>query len=176
MASSVMVKTGIELGYRNERGRFILAPCQECGKERWVQLVKGKPVHTICFGCANKYRARFGADHPRWNNGKRIHKAGYMRIKIYPDNPFYGLAGLDGYVLEHRLVIAQFLGRLLTEEEQVHHINGNKTDNRIENLYLIPRKKHKALEFGLSFQQGYELGYKQGYEDALKQKANGGVS
>lgn len=73
---------------------------------------------------------------------------GYIAIKLQPDNEWFPMAHTNGYVLEHRLVMAQSLGRMLRDEETVHHKNGVKDDNRIENLELRtgPHGKHQSVE------------------------------
>lgn len=69
----------------------------------------------------------------RWKGGK-VERRGYVLI-WRPDHP--SLAGTKRkYVAEHRLVMEASVGRLLERHEQVHHKNGIKHDNRIENLEL----------------------------------------
>lgn len=58
--------------------------------------------------------------------------SGYIYLRK-PNHPF---AQKKGYIAEHRLVMEKKIGRYLTKEEAVHHINGIRDDNRIENLEL----------------------------------------
>ena len=51
----------------------------------------------------------------------------------------------DGYVMQHRIVMEEHLGRKMREDEVAHHINGIKTDNRIENLQLMTHGEHTTL-------------------------------
>ena len=75
---------------------------------------------------------------------------GYIMVRIYPDNPYYIMTS-EGHINEHRLIMAQHLKRPLDKEEIVHHNNGKKDDNRIENLKLFKnvtehQNYHRKLE------------------------------
>ena len=75
---------------------------------------------------------------------ERIDKRGYRLLRISADHPYYEMATKYGWVREHRLVMAEQLGRILLGHEVVHHKNRIKHDNRPENL-LIMRKLHHDL-------------------------------
>jgi len=70
------------------------------------------------------------------------HAAGYILI-YRPEHP---AANCHGYVLEHRCVMETEIGRVLQRNEIVHHINGDKKDNRIENLSLMDWHTHGSIE------------------------------
>jgi uncharacterized protein (DUF1330 family) len=62
---------------------------------------------------------------------------GYVLVRVDQADPIARrMASQQGYVAEHRLLVAHSLGRALLATEQVHHINGQKSDNRLENLEL----------------------------------------
>ncbi|MEW5956636.1 MAG: HNH endonuclease signature motif containing protein [Chloroflexota bacterium] len=109
--------------------------CGNCGCERIVHAATfRKETYTgLCLSCVNT-----GSGSNAWRGGRISDGHGYIRVKVYPDHPFYAtMATAAGYILEHRLVMAEHLGRPLENNEIVHHKNGNKTDNRIENLELF---------------------------------------
>lgn len=83
----------------------------------------------------------FGKENPAWKGGKTLHK-GRPQILVGRD---HSMADKDGYVPEHRLAVAASLGRYLTSDEHVHHVNGDKTDNRPENLMVVRKGDHTRI-------------------------------
>lgn len=86
--------------------------------------------------------ARRGTGRPRLSPmGKRtVDGQGYARVFVGHDDPM-AIPGGAGYALEHRAVMAEHLGRPLLPTENVHHRNGARSDNRIENLELWVRSQ-----------------------------------
>lgn len=89
------------------------------------------------FGLKADDRFRRGKDNHKWKGGKSKTKEGYMLVLA----PGEG-SGVKRYVYEHRLVIQRHLGRRLTKDEAVHHIDGDRLNNSIENLLLISYQDH----------------------------------
>lgn len=64
-------------------------------------------------------------------------------IKVYsPDHPH---ATADGYVMKHVLVMERHIGRYLTSDEVVHHVNHIRSDNRLDNLRLMTKHDHASM-------------------------------
>ena len=72
---------------------------------------------------------------------KKVRKDGYTRLYC----PTHPRASKDGYVMEHIYIMGQHLGRDIDKNEVVHHINKNRSDNRIENLRLMTFEEHARL-------------------------------
>lgn len=79
---------------------------------------------------------------------------GYIRVYMR-DHPF---ATKHGYILEHRLIMEQYIGRYLFPWEHVHHRNKIRDDNRIENLQLVTREEHNTIEkTGIRLSESHKL-------------------
>lgn len=86
-----------------------------------------------------------GERHGNWVGGITERADGYLLERVAHDEPFAVMRTGSGYVLQHRLVMARSLGRPLASNETVHHINGNRKDNRIENLQMRHGKHGKGV-------------------------------
>ena len=82
-------------------------------------------------------------NHPCWQGGTLLDKHGYRMRRVDRNGPYGYLirAGRKddarGYALEHRIVMHDKIGRRLTKKEVVHHMDGDKTNNDPENLFLF---------------------------------------
>ena len=95
-----------------------------------------------------KRNAKPGAANPLWKGGSFLSKGYRMRSLGSLTTEERAIAQQmtakgRAYLPEHRLVMAMRLGRPLLSSEVVHHFNGVKTDNRIENLELLDDATHK---------------------------------
>ena len=94
-----------------------------------------------------------------WKGGKRINNSGYWSVY----KPEHSRAYSDGYIPEHILVAEKMLGRPLkyygrqdSNNERVHHIDGNKLNNNPENLFITKNSEHRKLHHQLQ-KLGFEL-------------------
>ena len=87
---------------------------------------------------------------PNWRGGRIRRPRGYIMI-WEPNHP---LAGRDGYVLEHRKVVFD-AGIEIPLDHHVHHINGDRADNRLENLSVHACPDHHRMHVGDTVQNQY---------------------
>jgi len=108
--------------------------CEECGIE-FLPPRQAEGARFCSYTCSGLSR-----------RNKRIYRNGYYMI--HADN--HPNATAQGYVLEHRSVMEASIGRNLSNEEVVHHINLDKSDNRIKNLMIMSDSEHKSYHANLT--------------------------
>jgi hypothetical protein len=128
------------------RQRAYLYTCDECGKDFPRKKYSKKSSRIFCGkSCSGKAQSKDGinctakGEHsPHWRGGIRKRR---KYISIYtPNHPYAS----DGYVMEHRLIMEQCIGRFLLPNEHVHHLDGNPTNNHISNLKLMSHSQHSS--------------------------------
>lgn len=134
----------------SSRRRF-LWEC-DCGKRKELNTDCVKNSGTKSCGCLKKTCQKKGEKSPCWKGGKYEHE-GYIRVYV-PSHPH---ATTNGYAYEHIVVMCERLGRDLRSHENVHHINGNKKDNRVENLELWSTYQPSGQRIKNKLQWAYEI-------------------
>ena len=121
------------------RGRKIIWECFcDCGGLAFVTATDLIAGHTKSCGCWNRKRTSEtmkGRLPPSYKGGRTITNG-----RVYILNRDHPNAHASGYIMEHRLVMEKILGRYLTCEEVVHHIDNNPSNNSPDNLMLFSNK------------------------------------
>ena len=142
--------------------------CKVCGK-----TFKVYPSHTgrrecCSIKCANKVRGKLtksGSGNPAWKDGTTVHSDGYLYLSV-KGHPF---TSNGNYVFEHRLVMEQWMResapnhkflveingtKYLNPDISVHHIDGNKRNNKPKNLLACTNSSHHLIHNGKPPMQG----------------------
>lgn len=169
-----MLKIGNTKHARDSQGKmrwYIWVACLECSKERWIRYENGKPLNELCQTCARRNSIALnkacGEKHYAWKGGRQRCN-GYIRVKLQSDDFFYSMADKRGYVKEHRLIMAQHLGRCLQSWEWVHHKDGIKDHNEYGNFKITTAGSH-IIEHNKGYRDGYRQGYQDGQSEAMKE-------
>jgi hypothetical protein len=144
-------------GKQKVTGRFCSKPCYDewqarqriaricewCSKEFSVQpsFLTRQTARFCSRACYTMAAPKNRAGHLHNGRPAVIDSSGYVRVY----EPTHPAAFGNGQILEHRLVMSNFLGRPIRSDEHVHHVNGVKTDNRIENLVVLGHSQHSSL-------------------------------
>ncbi len=159
---------------RNKRGeKQVWLACPNCGKERWVTMINKAPRSRFCQQCAGKLSGlkignQKGKFNRHWKGGRYTSLDGYIAVYLEPNDEFISMTNNAHYIFLHRLIMAKHLGRDLNSNEWVHHKNGIKTDNHIENLELTTNSKH-ITDHNKGYQDGYNKGLIDGKDKQIQE-------
>ena len=113
--------------------------------KRWLRKYD-IPIRQIDNKIVHEQMAHKLENHPRWGERKRKTNGKYLLLHI-PEHP---TASKYGYVFEHRIVAESIIGRVLNDNEFVHHIDMDSKNNKIENLFITSKSGHKKAHGSLS--------------------------
>ncbi|PRR85991.1 HNH endonuclease signature motif containing protein [Clostridium luticellarii] len=119
----------------------IVKHCEMCGKSFEVQ--RNSKQRFCSVNCVNKYKKKSG----KYKKNGYWYENGYKVLYVEGNK----------CIKEHIKVMEEHMGRKLKKNEVVHHINGNKSDNRLQNLKLMTREEHSSYHRKLELKNGKKL-------------------
>jgi hypothetical protein len=149
----------IKDGTWNEK--IVLIECEYCNKQRESAYAKAVSKNALknkhrCKSCATKMKQtgqKYSDEHKKNisrrlrevnNGGIRLNQGrGYKQLIVDDYHPRKKNRKGGNYIFEHILVMEKYLGRFLENHEIVHHIDKDKQNNNIENLYLFSGNTNK---------------------------------
>lgn len=123
-----------ECGHKIRHKTFKTIKCIFCHKD----FVRPSCWPKATKFCSKKCFGKYASLSLSGDNSKNF-------ISGIMNNGYRRLMGRLGRELEHRFVIERYLGRKLSKDEVVHHINFDKLDNRLENLQVLSRSEHNII-------------------------------
>ena len=129
---------------------YICTPCNTVFKKQWAiknpEKTREKAKYRMRAWKARQRLLRgfdraVGVNHANWKCGKILTGKGYIGIR----NPSHPRAGVNGYVAEHIYIAEKALGKSLPIKAQVHHMDGDKSNNNNSNLVICENQKYHSL-------------------------------
>lgn len=141
------------------KGNPLYKKCEVCGKEfrtypSKIAMGRGKYCSKECSMKITNQKLSENGEHTRFEKGQKAwNKRGFTytmarmggrayKLIFFPEHPN---SSKKGYVREHRLIMEDSIGRYLSRNEVVHHINNDTLDNNINNLELLTQEEHRRL-------------------------------
>lgn len=136
---------------RKDNGSVLYKCLCECGNEKLTLISILKSGKCVSCGCSRLNRKSYNIKNQKQNRYKKVLKRGHPNADKF------------GYILEHIYVMSKHLERKINPKETIHHKNGIKSDNRIENLELWASRHPKGqriedmIDFCISYLNDYKM-------------------
>lgn len=158
---------------------YVVYICQNCGeKSETTKANYNKKKTGLCRPCSSSNTGLSktglesktkgiprehlrGVNSKNWRGGRYINSSGYVMV-LNKHGSVGRSSGWENYRPEHIVVIEKHIGRKLEKDECVHHIDGDRQNNNIDNLVVIDSNKHHRVTHMSLQSVGYEL-YKKGF-------------